>query len=55
MPGGFSHNMQGKRVVQVIEKDGRGVNLTAEVIDGIQGQSTSGGAFPAPSRGKAWS
>ena len=34
MPGGFSHNMQGKRVVQVIEKDGRGLNLTAEVIDG---------------------
>ena len=44
MPGGFSHNMQGKRVVQVIEKDGRGLNLTAEVIDGIQGHSTSGGA-----------
>ena len=44
MPGGFSHNMQGKRVVQVIEKDGRGLNLTAEVVDGIQGHSTSGGA-----------
>ena len=44
MPGRFSHNMQGKRVVQVIEKDGRGLNLTAEVIDGIQGHSTSGGA-----------
>ena len=44
MPGGFSHNMQGKRVVQVIEKDGRGLNLTAEVIDGIQGHTTSGGA-----------
>ena len=44
MPGGFSHNLQGKRVVQVIEKDGRGLNLTAEVVDGIQGHSTSGGA-----------
>ncbi len=54
MPGGFSHNMQGKRVVQVIEKDGRGLNLTAEVIDGIQGHSTPE-ALPCPSRGKAWS
>ena len=35
MPGGFAHNLQGRRVVEFIEKDGRGLNLTAEVIDGI--------------------
>ncbi len=42
MPNGFSHNLQGKRVVEVIEKDGKGLNLTAEVIDGIVGHTTSG-------------
>lgn len=35
MPNGFAHNEQSKRVVEVLEKDGRGLNLTAEVIDGI--------------------
>lgn len=35
MPNGFAHNLQSKRVVEVLEKDGRGLNLTAEVIDGI--------------------
>lgn len=37
LPGGFAHNLQSKRVVEVIEKDGRGLNLTFEVIDGIVG------------------
>ncbi|MGN0688710.1 MAG: deoxyguanosinetriphosphate triphosphohydrolase [Oscillospiraceae bacterium] len=41
LPGGFSHNMQGKRVVEIIEKDGKGLNLTAEVIDGIVCHTTS--------------
>lgn len=31
----FSHNMQGVRVVERLENGGRGLNLTAEVIDGI--------------------
>ena len=44
MPNGFAHNIQGKRVVEYIEKDGAGLNLTAEVIDGIVGHTTSGGA-----------
>lgn len=44
MPNGFSHNLQGKRVVELLEKDGRGLNLTAEVIDGIVGHTTSGAA-----------
>lgn len=47
LPNGFSHNLQGKRVVQLIEKEGRGLNLTAEVIDGIVGHTTSGSA-PLP-------
>lgn len=34
-PGGFSHHEQSLRVVDVLEKEGRGLNLTAEVRDGI--------------------
>lgn len=34
-PGGFDHYKQSLRVVDVIEKDGRGLNLTHEVRDGI--------------------
>ncbi len=34
-PHGFKHYMQSKRVVEVIEKNGAGLNLTEEVIDGI--------------------
>ena len=33
--GGFSHNEQSLRVVERIEKDGRGLNLTYEVRNGI--------------------
>lgn len=33
--GGFHHVLQSMRVVDVLEKDGRGLNLTAEVRDGI--------------------
>ena len=33
--GGFHHVRQSVRVVEVLEKDGRGLNLTAEVLDGI--------------------
>ena len=31
----FSHNLQGVRVVEYLENDGKGLNLTAEVRDGI--------------------
>lgn len=34
-PGGFKHNEQSVRVVDVLEKDGNGLNLTFEVRDGI--------------------
>jgi len=32
---GFKHNEQSVRVVDVLEKDGKGLNLTYEVVDGI--------------------
>ena len=34
-PEGFRHNEQSLRTVDVLEKDGRGLNLTREVRDGI--------------------
>ena len=34
-PGGFEHNEQSLRVVEKLEKDGCGLNLTEEVRDGI--------------------
>src|SRR5512138_2770396 len=34
-PGGFHHVQQSLRVVEVLENDGNGLNLTAEVRDGI--------------------
>lgn len=42
-PCGFHHAEQSLRVVDVLEKDGRGLNLTLEVRDGIL-QHTSKGA-----------
>ncbi len=39
MPYGFAHNLQSRRVVECIENDGAGLNLTAEVIDGIVGHT----------------
>lgn len=41
-PGGFKHNEQSVRVVKVLEKEGRGLNLTWEVIDGILNHQSSG-------------
>ena len=35
MPGGFRHNEQSLRVVEVLENHGEGLNLTREVRDGI--------------------
>jgi dGTPase len=35
LSGGFRHNEQSVRVVEVLEKDGKGLNLTREVRDGI--------------------
>ena len=41
-PDGFEHNVQSLRVVDVLEKDGRGLNLTFEVRDGIVNHKKSG-------------
>ncbi len=38
-PGGFHHEQQSLRVVDVLEKNGRGLNLTFEVRDGIVNHS----------------
>jgi dGTPase len=35
IPGGFNHYEQSLRIVDVLENDGRGLNLTQEVRDGI--------------------
>lgn len=35
LPGGFNHSEQSLRVVDLLEKDGKGLNLTVEVRDGI--------------------
>ncbi len=39
---GFAHYVQSVRIVEVLEKDGRGLNLTKEVRDGILNHRTSG-------------
>jgi dGTPase len=47
--GGFSHVEQSIRVVETLEKDGRGLNLSMEVIDGIRMHSKgTGEIIPAP-------
>lgn len=38
--GGFRHNQQSVRVVERLEKDGKGLNLTKEVRDGILNHQT---------------
>lgn len=39
--GGFHHNEQSVRVVERLEKDGHGLNLTKEVRDGIRNHQTN--------------
>lgn len=41
-PLGFVHSEQSLRLVDVLERDGRGLNLTFEVRDGILNHQTSG-------------
>lgn len=38
---GFEHNVQSVRTVDILEKDGQGLNLTLEVRDGILNHQTS--------------
>jgi dGTPase len=48
--GGFEHNEQSARVVEVLENDGQGLNLTWEVRDGIRHHS--GDTRPATLEGE---
>ena len=41
-PSGFQHNLQSVRVVECLEKQGEGLNLTWEVLDGIKNHKSSG-------------
>lgn len=50
-PKGFKHNEQSGRVVEVLERDGLGLNLTGEVVDGIINHRQSGN--PKTLEGKA--
>jgi len=43
--GGFRHNEQSLRVLDILEKDGKGLNLTAEVRDGIVRHSKGKGSI----------
>src|SRR5712691_2766713 len=45
MPGGFHHVKQSLRVVDQLERDGAGLNLTQEVRDGILKHSKGKGAI----------
>ena len=49
MPEGFRHNEQSLRMVETLENDGEGLNLTWEVRDGIL--CHSGGQLPATLEG----
>lgn len=42
LPGGFEHNVQSLRVVEKLENDGAGLNLTYEVRDGILNHKKNG-------------
>src|SRR5438128_8857633 len=46
MPGGFNHYVQSLRIVDVLENEGRGLNLTWEVRDGIAKHSKGKSGTP---------
>ena len=47
-PGGFKHVIHSLRVVEVLEKDGKGLNLSYEVRDGISKHSKGMGSIDNP-------
>lgn len=51
----FEHNEQSLRMVDVIEYDGKGMNLTFEVRDGILNHTSRGNAATLEGRVVAWS
>lgn len=50
VPGGFEHNAQSVRIVEKLERNGEGLNLTWEVRDGILNHGTE--CHPATLEGK---
>jgi len=53
LPGGFHHVRQSLRVVDLLEKDGKGLNLTFEVREGIERHSKGKGTILADQPGRA--
>lgn len=51
----FAHNEQSLRMVDVLEYDGRGMDLTLEVRDGILNHTSRGNAFTLEGHVVAWS
>lgn len=49
-PEGFDHSEHSVRIVEILEKDGRGLNLTWEVRDGIRNHQTH--SMPSTLEGK---
>ncbi len=45
LPGGFHHSRHSVRIVERFEKEGRGLNLTREVVEGIRRHSKPQGRF----------
>src|SRR6267143_5959266 len=60
LPDGFRHNEQSVRIAEKLEKNGKGLNLTNETLDGIQKHSapTEGGvetaAWGVPETPEGW-
>ena len=46
----FSHSEQGARIVELLERDGTGLNLTREVVDGIRSHTGNGRALTPEGR-----
>jgi dGTPase len=53
VPGGFAHPAQSLRVVDALEREGRGLNLTWEVRNGIARHSKGKSGSPTGSEGQA--
>ena len=53
VPGGFAHPAQSLRVVDALERDGRGLNLTWEVRNGIARHSKGKEGSPTGGEGQA--
>ncbi len=49
-PDGFDHSAQSVRIVEKLERDGAGLNLTWEVLDGIKNHQTD--SMPSTPEGK---